>query len=111
MLLRLPICLIFDYRLPSSVLNFSSPYKTLDHCLAKYSFLRVYGCTCYFFLRPFNRHKFAYRSIKCTFIGYSSKHKGYLSLNMSTGKIHISRHVIFDELDFPLVFSLELSKN
>ena len=82
------------------MLNFSSPYKTLDHCLPNYSFLRVYGCTCYFFLRPFNRHKFAYQSIKCTFIGYSSKHKGYLSLNMSIGKIHISRHVIFYELDF-----------
>ncbi|KAL6322734.1 hypothetical protein AAG906_015420 [Vitis piasezkii] len=88
-------------RLPSSVLNFSSPYKTLYHCLPNYSFLRVYGCTCYPFLRPFNRHKFAYRSVKCTFIGYNSKHKGYLCLNMSNGKIHISRHVIFDELDFP----------
>ena len=83
------------------MLNFSSPYKTLDHCLPNYSFLRVYGCTCYPFLHPFNRHKFAYRSVKCTFIGYSSKHKGYLSLNMSIGKIHISRHVIFDELHFP----------
>ncbi|RVX23193.1 Retrovirus-related Pol polyprotein from transposon RE1 [Vitis vinifera] len=92
-------------RLPSSVLNFSSPYKTLYHCLPNYSFLRVYGCTCYPFLRPFNRHKFAYRSVKCTFIGYSSKHKGYLCLNMSNGKIHISRHVIFDELDFPFAKS------
>ena len=88
-------------RLPSSVLNFSFPYKTLYHCLPNYSFLRVYGCTCYPFLRPFHRHKFAYRFVKCTFIGYSSKHKGYLSLNMSTCKIHISRHVIFYELDFP----------
>ena len=73
-------------RLPSSVLNFSSPYKTLYHCLPNYSFLRVYGCTYYPFLRPFNRHKFAYRSVKCTFIGYNSKHKGYLCLNMSNGK-------------------------
>ncbi|KAL6322818.1 hypothetical protein AAG906_020818 [Vitis piasezkii] len=72
-------------RLPSSVLNFSSPYKIIYHCLPNYSFLRVY--------------------VKCTFIGYSFKHKGYLCLNMSTGKIHISRHVIFYELDFPFAKS------
>ena len=37
-------------KLPFSVLNFSSPYKTLYHCLPNYSFLCVYGCTCYPFL-------------------------------------------------------------
>ena len=52
------------------------------------------------FSTSFNRHKLSYRSIKGTFIGYRSKHKGYLCLNMSISKIHISWHVIFYELDF-----------
>ena len=91
-------------RLPTSELNIHISFFIIN-CLPNYSFLRVYGCTCYPFLRPFNRHKLEYRSVKCTFIGYSSKHKGYLCLNMSAGKIHISRHVIFDELDFPFAKS------
>jgi len=42
-----------------------------------------------------------YRSIKCIFIGYSSNYRGYRCLDPSTKKVHISRHVVFDEDTFP----------
>jgi hypothetical protein len=42
------------------------------------------------------------------FIGYSELHKGYKCLYIPTGRVYISRDVIFDEYVFP--FS-KLSKN
>lgn len=35
------------------------------------------------------------------FLGYSDKHKGYRCLYPPTGRVYISRHVIFDEINFP----------
>ena len=42
-----------------------------------------------------------FRSKSCIFIGYSSNHHGYKCLDLSTGRVYISRHVIFDENFFP----------
>jgi hypothetical protein len=41
------------------------------------------------------------RSTRCVFLGYSSDHKGYRRLDLSTNCILISRHVVFDEADLP----------
>lgn len=49
---------------------------------------------------PYNKHKLQYHTTKCAFLGYSSSHKGYKCMN-SSGRIFISRHVIFNEDDFP----------
>jgi hypothetical protein len=35
------------------------------------------------------------------FIGYSNHHKGYKCLHVSTGRVYISRNIIFDENVFP----------
>jgi hypothetical protein len=40
----------------------------------------------------------------CAFLGYSSDHKGYRCLDLTTNRVIISRHVVFDETTFP--FSL-----
>lgn len=60
----------------------------------------MFGCACYPYLRPYNRHKIQFRSQLCVFTGYSPIHKGYLCLAQN-GKTYISRHVIFDEHLFP----------
>jgi hypothetical protein len=39
--------------------------------------------------------------MKCAFLGYSSSHKGYKCLDIATGRLYISRHVVFDKNVFP----------
>jgi len=87
--------------LPSKILNFDTPHERLLHEKPDYSFLRVFGCACWPNLRPYNAHKLAFRSIQCVFLGYSTLHKGYKCLDLDSGRIYISRDVIFDEDVFP----------
>ena len=36
----------------------------------------------------------------CVFLGYSAQHKGVKCLDVSTGRVYISRDVVFDETKF-----------
>ncbi|CAH9056104.1 unnamed protein product, partial [Cuscuta epithymum] len=87
-------------RTPSKSISNSSPYFQLFGSVPDYSFLRVFGCSCYPFLRPYNKHKMDFHSEECIFIGYSSQHKGYKCLSKS-GRIYISKDVTFHESKFP----------
>ena len=88
-------------RTPSRVIDFSTPLYRLFHDKPNYSFLRVFGCACWPNLRPYNKHKLQFRSKQCAFLGYSNLHKGYKCLDISTGRVYISRDVVFDESIFP----------
>jgi hypothetical protein len=88
-------------RLPTLVLHHMSPIEKLFSTKHAYSFLRTFGCACWPHLRPYNTHKLAFRSKQCTFLGYSTNHKGYKCLDISTGRVYISRDVVFDETIFP----------
>jgi hypothetical protein len=88
-------------RLPTPVLQNSSPFQKLFNLRPNYSFLRVFGCACWPHLRPYNRHKLDYRSAECIFLGYSPSHRGYKCLHLPSGRVYISRHVIFDKSLFP----------
>ncbi|KAK9125440.1 hypothetical protein Scep_014286 [Stephania cephalantha] len=87
-------------RLPSRILSDISPYQKLFQQPPDYSILKVFGCACYPYKRPYNAHKYQFRSEKRLFLGYSSIHKGYKCLS-KTGRMFISRHVLFDEDEFP----------
>jgi hypothetical protein len=88
-------------RLPTPVLNNTSPFQKLFNLRPNYNFMRVFGCACWPHLRPYNKHKLDFRSDTCIFIGYSPSHRGYQCLHPSTGRVYISRNVIFDESSFP----------
>nr|CAN82452.1 hypothetical protein VITISV_003326 [Vitis vinifera] len=92
-------------RMPSKVLEYDSPYFTLFRRHPDYKSLRVFGCLCYPFIRPYNTHKLQYRSVQCLFLGYSLNHKGFLCLDYATGRVYITPHVVFDESTFPLAQS------
>jgi hypothetical protein len=42
-----------------------------------------------------------FRSKQYVFLGYSGLHKWYKCLDISTGRVYISRDVVFDETVFP----------
>jgi hypothetical protein len=88
-------------RLPTAVLKNKTPFQVLLNKILDYSMLRIFGCACYPLLRPYTSHKLQFRSKQCIFLGYSSNHKGYRCLDPSTNRVYLSRHVVFDELQFP----------
>ena len=88
-------------RRPSSSVHHSIPYHLLHQKLPDYSSLRVFGCLCYPNLSATTPHKLSPRSTPCVFLGYPSSHKGYRCLDMSSRRIIISRHAVFDEFVFP----------
>ncbi|GAA0171887.1 hypothetical protein LIER_25821 [Lithospermum erythrorhizon] len=88
-------------KLPTKVLGYISPYQMSISRSPTYLFLKVFGCQCFPYLRPYNKYKFQYRSILCIFTGYSPQYKGYQCLHLPTGRVYISRHVVFDESIFP----------
>jgi histone deacetylase 1/2 len=87
--------------LPTKVLNLVSPVEKLLEVSPNYESLRTFGCACWPNLRPYNKHKLAFRSKRCVFLGYSPMHKGVKCLDTSTGRVYISRDVVFDEQVFP----------
>lgn len=94
-------------RLPTPNLHNKTPLEILFHTKPIYSQLRVFGCTCYPNIRPYNKKKLQFRSIPCTFLGYSIKHKGYKCLD-PFGRIYISRDLIFYETSFPFTKTIHV---
>ena len=88
-------------RLPSKVIHNETPHERLFHQQPDYCSLRTFGCACWPNLRPYNTQKLAFRSKQCVFLGYSNLHKGFKCLDLSIGRVYISRDVIFDEHLFP----------
>lgn len=98
-------------RLPSPHQKHSIPYTTLYQKPPDFSFLKVFGCSCFPLLRPYHNQKFQFRSAECIFLGYSANHKGYKCLD-ATGRLFVSKDVIFNENAFPYpnLFPTKLTK-
>ncbi|WVZ98359.1 LOW QUALITY PROTEIN: hypothetical protein U9M48_043815 [Paspalum notatum var. saurae] len=88
-------------RLPSTATLAPTPHHALFGTPPRYDHLRVFGCACYPNTSATAPHKLAPRSTRCVFLGYSPDHKGYHCLDLTSRRILISRHVVFDESDFP----------
>ena len=87
-------------RLPSRISSNQSPFQQVYNRKPDYSFLHVFGCQCFPYLRPYNRHKLDFRSTPCVFLGYSPIHHGYRCFDPQTERIYIARHVRFNETVF-----------
>jgi hypothetical protein len=96
-------------RLPTKTIQAIYPYVALFGTIPSYDHLQVFGCACYNNITSTAPHKLAPRSTKCVFLRYSSNHKGYHCLDLSTNSIIISHHVTFDEADFPFSASPHLT--
>jgi hypothetical protein len=60
-------------------------------------FLRTFSCLSFVKNKKPGLKKLDDRSVPMVFIGYSEGAKAYRMLEPSTGKVHISRDVVFDE--------------
>lgn len=82
-----------------------SLYHVLYHKLHIYYTVRVFGCSCFPFTRPYNTYKLEFRNQECVFLGTSSQHHGYKCLS-KTGKIIIYKDVTYHEqvFSFPKKF-------
>jgi hypothetical protein len=82
-----------------------TPHFALYGTTPSYDHLRVFGCACYPNTSATAPHKLSPRSTRCLFLGYSPDHKGYRCLDLTSHRIIISRHIVFDEDVFPLAGS------
>lgn len=89
-------------RLPSATLYHSS-FTLLFKTQSQFNVFKVFGCTCFSYLKCYNNNKLAFRAHKCVFIGYSLSHKGYKCLS-PTGRIYIADKISFNEQEFPYTF-------
>jgi hypothetical protein len=92
-------------RLPSKAVSHPTPYFALYSTAPSYDHLRVFGCACYPNTSATAPHKLSPRSTRCLFLGYSPDYKGYRCLDLTSHRIIISRHVVFDDDVFPLAGS------
>jgi len=86
--------------LPSKSINFQSPVSMLYKKKPSYTHLRIFGCLCFPIFPSSTIHKLQLRSTPCIFLGYPSNHRRYKCLDMTTNKIIICRHVLFDDPTF-----------
>lgn len=92
-------------RLPTSTLNFWTPFDTLVGSFPDYSFMRVFGCHCHPLHIPSRANKLIPRFSLCVFIGYATAMKEYRCLDIKIGSVLTSCHVVFNETSFPFVFT------
>jgi hypothetical protein len=96
-------------RLPTMVIQVACPHLALFGSAPSYEHLRVFDCTCYPNTTTTAPHKLSPCSTGCVFLGYSTDHKGYRCLDLSTNRLIVSCHVVFDEDCFPLAASPSLT--
>ena len=82
---------------PTLVSNYFSPHEMLYKTAADFNQLKVFGSLFYSSTLPTNRKKFVPRASKCVFIGFKTRTKGYVLLNIQSREIFVFRDVIFYE--------------
>ena len=87
--------------MPSSVLEFHSPWEKVYSKPPSLHALKAFGCAYCPYLRPFNQNKLQSRSKPCVFLGYPPLTKGYICLDPTSNRIYIACHVLFNESLYP----------
>ena len=66
-------------KLASHVIEIKTPFELLYQCKSNYLDIKVFGCECYPFLRPYNKHKVDFYTAKCILLGISITNKEYVA--------------------------------
>jgi hypothetical protein len=83
---------------PTTVVHGMTLEKEFTGKKPNVSHLRIFGCISYVHVPDENRSKLDPKVEECIFIEYSSKQKKYRCFNPSTGKLQVSKDVVFDEM-------------
>jgi len=78
-----------------------TPHQFLFGTPPTYDHLRVFGSLCFPNQAATVAHKLCPRSVPCIFLGYPADHRGYRCYDPATRRVITSRHVVFDESQFP----------
>jgi hypothetical protein len=89
-------------RLLTPLLNNKSPFESLFRSPPNYSKLRIFGCLCFPWLKPYTSHKLEPKSRPYLFLGYSSSQSAYKCYDLSSKNFFITHHVKFFEHVFPM---------
>jgi len=87
-------------KLPTPILHEKSSSELMFKYSPCYTFLWMFGCAWYPYLTHFGRSKLDFKSNRCVFLGYFSKHKGYYCFHIPIGCMFISKHVLLYETTF-----------
>jgi transposase InsO family protein len=85
-------------RTPTAIVHGMTPKEKFTSKKPDVSHLRVFGCIAYVHVPDEKKSKLDPKAVKCIFIGYSLKQKGYKCFNLSTRKLQVNRDVVFDEM-------------
>ncbi|CAH9086511.1 unnamed protein product [Cuscuta europaea] len=88
-------------RMPTPTLQNDTPYHKLFGDMPHYSSLKVFGCLCYPWMRPYTKHKLQPRFESCVYLGFSTTHHAHQCLHSQTRRIYLTRHALFFEKYFP----------
>ncbi|CAL9011654.1 unnamed protein product [Prunus brigantina] len=84
-------------RCPTKAFSKKTPFEAYSGRKPGVKHLKVFGSLCYAHVPKQQRHKLDLASKRCIFLGYGSCEKGYRLYNIETGKVIVSRDVIFSE--------------
>jgi hypothetical protein len=93
-------------RHPSKATGPLTLFELLFGVPPEYVHLCIFGCLYFPNMSSTSTDKICARSAPCSFLGYLAYHKGYRCFNLATRKVITSRHVVFDETQFPFVIVL-----
>jgi hypothetical protein len=83
----------------------ASPYEMWHHIEVplrqRLAHLRAFGCECFLHVPKDLRKKLDDKAIRCVLLGHSNKMKGYVAIEVATGRIRHGVSFQFDETVFP----------
>ncbi|CAL8090833.1 unnamed protein product [Prunus armeniaca] len=81
----------------TKALNKKTPFEAYSGRKPGVKHMKVFGSLCYAHVLSQQRQKLDLTSKRCIFLGYRSCEKGYRLYSLETGKIIVSRDVVFNE--------------
>ena len=88
-----------------------TPYQGWHERKPNVSHLRIFGCNAYAHIPKNERSKLDPKGFKCKFVWYSETQKAFRLWDLSSGKIKISRDVMFNEnIQVPLLPPVAVSR-